>query len=200
VHFVAPPAFASAFRRWSDLLRRSYVLLLAILISLPSVAGAQDTAGASAAQTPETAAPPQLPDEPWRTDRIYLQTSLVNVHFHYDPAHVKYPKLIYGEYHFSDQWLAGAAVFDNSFGQSTEAIFGGWRYRPLPEFQPLYLKILGGVIHGYHGQYRDKIPLNHSGFAPVIIPSIGACFSRFCSEMVILGGAGLLFTVGVTIP
>jgi len=56
------------------------------------------------------------------------------------------------------------------------------------------------VVHGYHGQYRDKIPFNHSGVAPVVLPSVGYCISRVCSELVIVGGAGLLFTLGVTIP
>lgn len=186
-------------RRCSDLSRRSCIFLVAFLIPLASAA-AQDAAADRPQPLPEAAAPAPLPDAPWRTDRIYLQTSLSNLHFHYDPAHVKYPKLVYGEYRLSDQWLAGAAAFDNSFGQSTQAVFGGWRYRPLPELQPLYLKVLGGVIHGYRGQYRDKIPFNHSGFAPVVIPSVGYCFSRVCSEVVIVGGAGLLLTVGVSIP
>lgn len=149
---------------------------------------------------PTTPADPALAHDDGRSDRFYLQTSVVNLHFHYDPAHVKYPKLLYGEYHFTDEWLAGAAVFDNSFGQSTQALFGGWRIHPLPELQPLYVKVLGGVIHGYRGQYRDKIPFNHAGVAPVVIPSVGICHARFCSELVIIGGAGLLWTVGVTIP
>jgi hypothetical protein len=177
--------------------------LLVLLTSVASIAAtAQDVAPTHEPSAATGAVPEQEPaqDKPWLTDRFYLQTSLVNVHFHYDPAHVKYPKLLYGEYHTSDQWLFGGAVFDNSFGQSTQAVFGGWRYRPFPELQPFYLKVLGGVIHGYHGQYRDKIPLNHSGFAPVIIPSVGYCYSRVCSEVVILGGAGLLWTLGVTIP
>jgi hypothetical protein len=164
------------------------------------MAAAQGAAVGGAEPAAEGATNAPAPDEPWRTDRIYLQTSLVNIHFNYDPAHVKYPKLIYGEYHLSDQWLLGAAAFDNSFGQASQTIFGGWRYRPFPELQPLYLKILGGLIHGYHGQYRDKIPFNHSGVAPVVLPSVGYCISRVCSEIVIVGGAGLLFTLGVTIP
>lgn len=165
-----------------------------------AAAAAQGAASDSAQPAPEAGAPATVPDEPWRPDRIYLQTSLNNLHFNHDPAHVKYPKLVYGEYHMSDQWLVGAAAFDNSFGQSSQAVFGGWRYRPLPELQPLYVKVLGGVVHGYRGQYRDKIPFNHSGFAPAIIPSVGYCFSRVCSEVVIIGGAGLLLTFGVTIP
>jgi hypothetical protein len=187
-------------RRRSDRPRRTCVLLLGFLISLASAATAAQDAASDRSLVPGTDSPATTADEPWRTDRIYLQTSVVNVHFNYDPAHVKYPKLVYGEYHLSDQWLVGAAAFDNSFGQASEAIFGGWRYRPFPELQPLYVKVLGGVVHGYHGQYRDKIPFNHSGVAPVIIPSVGYCVSRVCSELVVLGGAGLLLTLGVTIP
>jgi hypothetical protein len=188
------------FRRCSELPRRSCVLLLGFLISLASAAATAQDAAADRTPAPATDAPATVPDEPWRTDRIYLQTSLNNTHFNYDPAHVKYPKLVYGEYHLSDQWLVGAAAFDNSFGQASQAVFGGWRYRPLPELQPLYLKVVGGIVHGYRGQYRDKIPFNHSGFAPAIIPSVGYCISRVCSEVVVIGGAGLLLTVGVTIP
>lgn len=187
------------FRRRSDLPRRSCVLL-ALLISLASAAASAEDTAADHSGIPNADAPATTPDEPWRTDRTYLETSLNNTHFHYDPAHARYPKLVYGEYHPSDRWLVGAAAFDNSFGQASQVVFGGWRYRPLPELQPLYLKVVAGIVHGYRGQYRDKIPLNHSGFAPAIIPSVGYCASRVCSEIVVIGGAGLLFTFGVTIP
>jgi len=187
------------FRRSSDLPRQSCVLL-AFLISLAAAAATAQEAAADRTAAPGTDTPATVPDEPWRADRFYFETSLNNIHFHYDPAHSRYPKLVYGEYHMSDQWLVGAAAFDNSFGQASQAVFGGWRYRPLPELQPLYLKVVAGIVHGYHGQYRDKIPLNHSGFAPVVLPSLGYCVSRVCSEVVVIGGAGLLFTVGVTIP
>ena len=188
------------FRRYSDPPRRSCVILLGFLISLASSAAAAQDAAADRIQAPAADAPATTPDEPWRTDRFYLETSLNNTHFHYESAHSRYPKLVYGEYHPSDRWLVGAAAFDNSFGQASQAVFGGWRYRPLPEMRSLYLKVVAGIVHGYHGQYRDKIPLNHSGFAPAIIPSVGYCVSRVCSEVVLIGGAGVLFTFGVTIP
>jgi hypothetical protein len=186
-------------RRCSDRSRRTCVLL-ALLISLASAVAAAQDAAADRIGSAGTEPPATAPDEPWRTDRIYLETSLNNTHFHYNPEHVSYPKLVYGEYHMSDGWLVGAAAFDNSFGQASQAVFGGWRYRPLAGLQPLYLKVVAGIVHGYRGQYRDKIPLNHSGFAPAVIPSLGYCFSRVCSEVVVIGGAGLLFTFGVTIP
>ncbi|HKW80480.1 MAG TPA: sn-glycerol-3-phosphate transporter [Casimicrobiaceae bacterium] len=176
---------------------RPALFLVVLLAALHAGAAPAQQAGAAlAAANHATAA---VGVEPWSSDRFYLQTSLVNIHFHYDPGHVKYPKLLYGEYRLSDRWLLGAAAFDNSFGQSTQALFGGWRYRPFPE-QPFYIKVLGGLVHGYRGQYRDKIPLNHSGVAPAIIPAFGFCYARFCTELIVIGGAGVVTTIGVTIP
>ena len=138
--------------------------------------------------------------EPWRTDRFYLETSLYTHHFSYDPAHVDKQKLILGEWNITEQWLVGASFFDNSFGQPTHYIYGGWRWRPFEQLQPFYVKLSAGLVHGYKDPYQDKIPFNHSGVAPAIVPSVGYCFNRFCSELILFGGAGMLITVGVTIP
>lgn len=138
--------------------------------------------------------------EPWRTDRFYFETSLYTRHFSYDAAHVDKQKLILGEWNITEQWLVGASFFDNSFGQPTQYVYGGWRYRPFEQLQPFYVKVSAGLTHGYKDQYRDKIPFNHSGIAPIVIPSIGYCFSRVCSQLVLFGGAGMLVTLGVTIP
>jgi hypothetical protein len=157
------------------------------------------------AQSPTTS-PPQPASQaesvadPWRTDRFYLETSLFTHHFSYDAAHVDKQKLILGEWNVTEQWLVGASVFDNSFGQSSQYIYGGWRNRPFEDVQPFYVKVSAGLTHGYRGQYRDKIPLNGSGIAPVIVPSVGFCVSRVCSELVLFGGAGFLVTLGVLIP
>ena len=158
------------------------------------------------AQSPSSS-PPAPPasqaesvSEPWRTDRFYLETSLYTRHFSNDPAHVDKQKLVLGEWNITEQWLVGASFFDNSFGQPTQYVYGGWRYRPFEQLQPFYVKVSAGLTHGYKDQYRDKIPFNHSGIAPIIIPSIGYCFSRVCSELVLFGGAGMLVTLGVTIP
>jgi hypothetical protein len=158
------------------------------------------------AQSPSSS-PPAPPasqaesvSEPWRTDRFYLETSLYTRHFSNDPAHVDKQKLILGEWNITEQWLVGASFFDNSFGQPTQYVYGGWRYRPFEQLQPFYVKVSAGLTHGYKDQYRDKIPFNHSGVAPIVIPSIGYCFSRVCSELVLFGGAGMLVTLGVTIP
>jgi hypothetical protein len=150
--------------------------------------------------TPAVAPEPDVKDEPWRTDRFYLETSLYTYHFTSDPAHDNHQKLILGEWNITENWLVGGSFFDNSFGQPSQYFYGGYRFRPIPMAQPFYIKVSAGLVHGYTGQYQNKIPLNNSGIAPVIVPSVGYCISRVCSEMVIFGGAGFLITLGVTIP
>ena len=138
--------------------------------------------------------------EPWRTDRFYLETSVHTWHSHYDAAHDDNQRLILGEWNVTEQWLAGASFFRNSFGQPSQYVYGGFRVRPFDSVQPLYLKVSAGLVHGYSGQYRDKIPLNRSGVAPVFVPSVGYCINRYCSELAVFGGAGALLTFGVTLP
>ena len=138
--------------------------------------------------------------EPWRTDRFFLATSAYTKHFHYSPDHNDHQNLIEAEWNVTGQWLAGVSLFDNSFDQSSQYVYGGYKFRPLESAQPLYFKLTAGVVHGYRGQYRDKIPLNSSGLAPAIIPSLGYCVNRFCAELVVFGAAGIMVNIGVTIP
>ena len=161
----------------------------------PSAPDSAATATASAWDAPE----------PWRTDRFYIQTSLATVHFSSDPNHDNTQALIYGEWRLPQRWLegqvvVGAAVFDNSFGQSSQFVFGGLLWRPIESTPEFYIKVAAGVLHGYSGEFKDKIPYNDSGYAPGIVPAIGYCYRRFCGEMVLFGTAGLMWTVGMTLP
>lgn len=147
---------------------------------------------------------PWAAPEPWRTDRFYLQFAYYTLHFHYDSAHQQ-SYLLDGEYHFPEywlggQWIAGVALFQNSFGQFSQYVFGGLQWRPLEEHPPFYIKLTAGPLHGYSGQYQNKIPFNSSGVAPAIIPGIGYCVKRYCGEFVLLGANAALFTIGMTIP
>jgi hypothetical protein len=163
---------------------------------------AQSTAVFAQSQSPESTSEDSARDapEPWRTDRFFLATSVYTKHFSYNPEHNDHQHLIEAEENISGQWLAGVSLFDNSFDQSSQYVYGGYKFRPLESAQPLYLKLTAGIVHGYRGQYQDKIPLNSYGFAPAIIPSLGYCLNRFCSELVVFGAAGVMVNVGVTIP
>ncbi len=143
--------------------------------------------------------------EPWRTDRFYIQTSVYTVHFSSDPNHDNTQDLIYGEWRMPYRWLEGqpligAAVFDNSFGQSSQFVFGGVLWRPIEKAPEFYIKVAAGILHGYTGEYQDKVPYNHNGWSPGIVPGVGYCYKRFCGEMILFGGAGMLWTIGVTLP
>jgi hypothetical protein len=143
--------------------------------------------------------------EPWRTDRFYFQFAFYTWHFHYDPDHQQ-SYLFDAEYHFKEtwlggQWITGLALFQNSFGQFSQYIFGGLVWRPIESEQPFYVKLTAGPLHGYTGEYKDKVPFNHDGWAPAIIPGVGYCvMKRYCGEFVLLGTNAALFTVGMTVP
>lgn len=142
--------------------------------------------------------------EPWRTDRFYFQFAYYTIHFHYDADHQQ-SYLVDAEYHFKEtwlggQWIAGIALFQNSFGQFSQYFFGGLLWRPIQDQQPFYVKLTAGPLHGYSGQYQDKLPFNSTGVAPAIVPGIGYCVQRYCGEFVLLGANAALLTIGVTVP
>lgn len=185
---------------------------LAQSADVPLTAAESKPAAAAASQPAEPAVKPlfEPPDpwdapEPWRTDRFYFQFAYYTWHFHYDEDHQQ-SYLFDAEYHFKEtwlggQWIAGLALFQNSFGQFSQYIFGGLVWRPIEEHQPFYVKLTAGPLHGYTGQYQDKVPFNHDGWAPAIIPGVGYCvMKRYCGEFVLLGTNAALFTVGMTVP
>lgn len=143
--------------------------------------------------------------EPWRTDRFYFQFAYYTLHFHYDEDHQQ-SYMFDAEYHFKEtwlggQWIAGMALFQNSFGQFSQYLFGGLLWRPIESEQPFYVKLTAGPLHGYSGEFRDKVPFNSSGVAPAIIPGVGYCvMKRYCGEFILLGANAALFTIGMTVP
>ena len=96
----------------------------------------------------------------------------------------------------ADGWLAGAAAFHNSFGQPSQMVYIGRRWHPLENYPQAHVKLVAGFLHGYKGEYRDKIPFNRSGVAPVVLPAIGWTYKRVAGELIIFGNSGLLFTLG----
>lgn len=197
VRFDSP--FAVARRLHADFAALAFVGWAA----MPGFASAQAVAPpteSAAEPLPASSVSAWDTPEPWRSDRFYLETSVYTRHFHSDAAHDNRQNLVLGEWNITEEWLVGASLFNNSFGQPSQYVYGGYRFRPIEELQPLYFKISAGLVHGYTGQYQHKIPFNSAGIAPVFVPSVGYCFNRYCSELVIFGGAGFLVTFGVTIP
>lgn len=125
----------------------------------------------------------------------YLQTSVYTRHFAPDPEHNNHQDLIGLERNDASGWLYGAATFRNSFSQRSYYAYGGKRFDS--QRYPLYLKLTGGLLQGYTGEYRDKIPLNRYGVAPVIIPSVGTYYGPVAAEWVLLGANAMMINVGL---
>lgn len=96
----------------------------------------------------------------------------------------------------SDNWLYGLALFDNSFGQFSQYLYTGKRWQLSGRFKHFHTKLTAGLIHGYRGEYKDKIPFNNLGTAPAIVPGIGYDNNGYGADVILLGNSGLLFTVG----
>lgn len=90
-------------------------------------------------------------------------------------------------------WLAGASYFTNSFGQPSGYAYAGQRYTGLLGPPPLYLQWTAGILYGYKGEYKDKVPLNYGGFSPGAVVSLGWQFNRESAmQFNLLGDAGLM--------
>ena len=95
----------------------------------------------------------------------------------------------------------GAAAFKNSFGQPSQYVYIGKLWRPWDAVPLVHVKLTGGLLHGYKGEYKDKVPFNSdNGIAPLLLPSIGLSGKRFTTDLVIFGTAGALLTIGVLVP
>lgn len=123
-----------------------------------------------------------------------LVTSNLVTHHRRDPEHNNRPGLLGLEYSRADSdWLAGGVTFSNSFSQRTQYAYIGRRFDA--ERLPVYAKLTGGVLQGYRGEHRDKIPLNRFGVAPAIVPAFGVQMNRVSSEVVVLGASALALTL-----
>lgn len=128
--------------------------------------------------------------EEWR-----FRTSLYTKHWDPDPEHVNNSKLINLEFETTNKWFYGLAWFDNSFGQPSQYVYGGYKWR-LFSRDWAYFSLSGGLLHGYKEPYEDKIPLNELGVAPAILPTFGVKYKRVFGEIQILGLAAVTVTAG----
>lgn len=125
----------------------------------------------------------------------YAQTSVYTRHFAPDPEHNNQQNLLGMERNQASGLVYGAATFRNSFRQRAYYAYVGKCY-DMAEY-PVYLKVTGGAIQGYRGKYRDKIPLNRYGVAPVIIASVGTHYGPMAAELVLLGFNAAMVTTGL---
>jgi len=161
----------------------SGALLLLVLLSGPCLA--QESSSGSGDQ-----------GGGWRFDQWYLFTSLYTHHFHSDPDHVDKQKMIGLELDLENNWLFGFASFDNSFGQRSEYLYGGYKW-DLFRSDYWYFKLTGGLLHGYKEPYENKIPFNGLGIAPAIVPTLGFQWKHAVVEANLGGLAVINVTAGI---
>ena len=126
-------------------------------------------------------------DKPWQ-----LMLSPYAEHWHYNPEH-RPVRLISLERQDIRGRFCGLAFFTNSFGQPSLYGFVGQRWTGVMGNPNVFFKLSGGLIYGYKGAYKDKIPFNNYGIAPAVIPSLGYHFSGDHSvQASLLGTAGFL--------
>lgn len=91
--------------------------------------------------------------------------------------------------------FCGFSLFSNSFGQPSAYAFTGkyWPH-PIDAMPNLYFSVSAGILYGYVGKFKNKVPLNVGGFSPVIVPAVGyRLTARTAIEMQILGTAAVMF-------
>ncbi len=130
-----------------------------------------------------------------RTDSAWeITLSPHAYHFHSDPTH-KPVWLIGLERQRADGWLWGGAYFSNSFGQKSGAVYVGYVWNKLFNAPMLYAKLVGGLMYGYVAPYEDKVPFNHNGFSPIIVPSLGYRLTpKDALQVSLMGSAGVLLS------
>lgn len=158
-------------------------ILGAALLSLPGL-----LAHAAAPGTP-----PEQPevigvDSHWR-----LTFSPYSVH--YTPSDEHEPVWAIGmELQRDDHWLFGGSFFSNSFGQPSGYVYAGQRFDGLLGRPQLFWQWSAGLLYGYRGEFKDKVPFNHNGFSPGALLSMGWQFNRqFSSQINTLGNSGLMW-------
>jgi hypothetical protein len=98
-----------------------------------------------------------------------------------------------------DNFVYGLSLFNNSFGQFSQYAYIGKRWNLPKIYKHLNVKLTGGILHGYKDPYEDKVPLNHNGWSPGMVPSIGIQKGRFAIDLVVFGTAGMMLSFGYNV-
>jgi len=104
---------------------------------------------------------------------------------------------------FTDEegWQVGISPFSNSFGQPSVYAFGGRKYLAPFGWERWYWQWTAGILYGYVGQYKNKVPLNYNGFSPGFVPTIGYQITENVSgQLNFLGTSALMFSLVFNLP
>ena len=94
----------------------------------------------------------------------------------------------------ADKVVWGASYFRNSFGQPSGYLYGGKRYDSIFSYDKLFAQWTVGLLYGYKPPYDHKVPLNHNGYSPGAVLSLGWQFTpTYSAQVNVLGNSALMF-------
>lgn len=129
-------------------------------------------------------------------DARWFDTLAVNagmgIHWSSSEDHAGTPALAGLEARREERHSLGVMLFNNSFGQFSQYYFYGRRWQLPGAGEAFHVKLTGGIIHGYVGEFKNKVPVNFGGWAPAIIPAVGWRRDRWGFDAAVLGGAGMM--------
>lgn len=144
------------------------------------------TTAATATATPEAVPAGDI----WR-----VMVSPYTWHYHYSADH-RSVYMLGLEKQRADGLVVGGSWFRNSFGQPSAYVYAGHRFRNFTPYEPLFAQLTAGVLYGYKPPFENKVPLNHNGFSPGAVLSVGWQFTPMISTQVnFLGNSALMFQV-----
>jgi len=146
--------------------------------------------------TPALAADATTPAPAASRSIIMVQAAPGVIHFNPSEEHTDWSWLVGVEWQHPSRWLAGFSYFNNSFGQKCQYYYGGYVWRFSEQHPNWYFKLTGGLLYGYKEPYEDKVPFNHNGYSPGVIPAVGYKMNRFNVQLNLLGNSAVMVTVG----
>ncbi|MCY7316204.1 MAG: ABC transporter ATP-binding protein [Rubrivivax sp.] len=170
------------------------VFISAAVLVAAGGAQAQDTSGTPAGPSLVGSAWSRVTSaDAWQQPGIWrLNVAPFSHHFRYSEEH-RYVWAVGAERQSADDWLAGASFFRNSFGQPSAYAYIGRRFPGLLGQPQLFGQVSAGVLYGYVGKYKNKVPLNVGGFSPGALVSLGWQFdARTSASVHLLGDAGFM--------
>jgi len=170
-------------------------LIKALLGCALALQGAPSPAQDQAPDKTPPAVSAQVAPQADRTPSEYwvLTLSPYTYHWNYSPEH-KPVFMVSMHEHLPGNRLCGISLFSNSFGQPSAYVYAGQQFDQLFGSPQLSLNVTAGILYGYVGQYKDKVPFNHHGFSPAIIPALSYSLGpRDALQLDILGKAAVMF-------
>lgn len=159
-------------------------LTLALVIGCFATTTAHSQAAAPATATPHTTPA----GDTWR-----VIASPYTYHYSYNPEH-RPVRMVGLERQYAGGFVMGGSWFHNSFGQPSAYVYAGRRFDHVGGHESVFVQLTGGVLYGYKPPFENKVPLNHNGFSPGAVLSLGWQFTpTYSAQVNVLGNSALMF-------